>query len=119
MIGYFRFSYIPSSFFSTDSQIRITAMFLSTIFAFFGTAHATQQVFYGRFISTPQPDRLLIQSGAVLVNDTDGTGVITKTAWNVTDLEKALSQLDASKDVLVVRASEEGFFFPGFIGTNL
>jgi hypothetical protein len=43
----------------------------------------------------------------------DDNGVITNTAWNVMDLEAAISLLSAAKDVLVVRVSNNGCFFPG------
>lgn len=63
-------------------------------------ALVTSQVFYGPFLSTPEPGKLLIQSGAVLVPSNDRKGVISKTAWNVED---AISD-------------QSGLFFPEFMG---
>lgn len=77
---------------------------------------AAQQVFFGRFISTPAQDVLSIEMGAVLVNSSEGHGVIEKAVWNVTDVESALEQLGAGNNATVISAADDGFFFPGFIG---
>ncbi|KKY24434.1 putative guanine deaminase [Phaeomoniella chlamydospora] len=75
-------------------------------------------LFIGRFISTPEPNTLSIQIGAILVSPADGA--IKKVDWNVTDVESALKsfQLNAS-DVDVIQSQSEGFFFPGFIDTHI
>ena len=75
-----------------------------------------KQVFYGRFISTPNPTELYIRSGAVLVSGSNGTGVIEATVWDVQDLPSAMAKLGVSNSTPVVQASDSGFFFPGFIG---
>lgn len=74
------------------------------------------QIFLGRFISTPTPDQLLIQEGAVLVSSTDGRGFIDAVAWNVSSAEAAIAALGAASGTTVVTADDQGFFFPGFIG---
>jgi hypothetical protein len=73
-------------------------------------------VFFGRFISTPSPDQLSINTGAVLVSSSDGRGTIQNAVWNVTDAASALSTLGVASNVPVVYAANDGFFFPGFIG---
>lgn len=77
---------------------------------------STQQVFFGRFISTPSPDQLSINTGAVLVSSSDGRGTIQNAVWNVTDAATALSSLGVASNVPVIYAADDGFFFPGFIG---
>lgn len=77
----------------------------------------SQQIFLGRFISTPAPDQLLIEQGAVLVSSGDGKGFIEAVAWNVTDPAAALTALGATSGTTVVTSEDDGFFFPGFIGT--
>ena len=81
-------------------------------------SNITQQIFYGRFISTPTPDNLLIATGAVLVTSSDGTGYIQATAWDTTDPTDAAARLGVGADVPVIQAGDNGFFFPGFIGKN-
>lgn len=78
--------------------------------------NATQQIFYGRFISTPTPDKLLIQNGAVLVNSSDGKGYIVATAFNVTNPQAAAANLGVDASIPLIQAPDNGFFFPGFIG---
>ncbi|KAK6385704.1 hypothetical protein LTS17_001275 [Exophiala oligosperma] len=80
---------------------------------------AAQQVFFGRFISTPAQDVLSIEMGAVLVNSSEGHGVIEKAVWNVTDVESALEQLGAGNNATVISAADDGFFFPGFIDSHI
>lgn len=80
------------------------------------SSNNTQQVFFGRFISTPAQDVLSIETGAVLVNSSDGRGVIENAVWNVTDIGSALQQLGAGSNATVIYAADDGFFFPGFIG---
>lgn len=75
---------------------------------------AARTVYYGRFISAPTPDELLIQTGAVLVSSRDGRGIIEKADWRVTGAEDALAKFGI--EVPVVTSGEHGFFFPGFIG---
>lgn len=76
-----------------------------------------QQIFYGRFVSTPDPDTLSIQLGAVLVTSSDGRGYISKTAMDLTSPQDAAAALGVGSDVEIVYATEDGFYFPGFIGT--
>jgi hypothetical protein len=78
--------------------------------------NSTSQIFYGRFISTPNPRTLSIQNGAVLVTSSDGRGYIKAIAFNVTSPEDAAAALGASSDIAVVQAADSGFFFPGFVG---
>lgn len=80
---------------------------------------AQQQVFYGRFISTPTPDEVVIQNGAVLVSSDDGIGTIVASTWDADSLENAIQQLGAPNETVVVQSGEDGFFFPGFIGKTL
>jgi hypothetical protein len=75
-----------------------------------------KRIYYGRFISTPKPDELLIRTGAVLVDRTDGGGVIEKAIWSVNGPEDAVSKLGV--EAPVITAKETGFFFPGFIGKS-
>ena len=79
---------------------------------------ASKKVYFGRFISTPTPTELLIQSGAVLVVGGDGAGVIEEVDWEVKTEDEARERFGGGKDgeVDVVKAVEDGFFFPGFIG---
>lgn len=74
-------------------------------------------IYFGRFISTPTPDDLLIQTGAVLVSSGDGHGTIEKVDWTVNGANDALSKF--GEEVAVVTANENGFFFPGFIDTHI
>jgi hypothetical protein len=80
------------------------------------TTATTRQIFYGRFISAPTPDELVVENGAVLVVDTDGRGTIQQVAWNLTGPEEAPAALGVDDDVPVIEAADDGFFFPGFIG---
>jgi hypothetical protein len=73
-----------------------------------------KRIYFGRFISTPRPDELLIRTGAVLVDRRDGRGVIEAANWSVTGPNDAASKLGV--EAPVVAAGEDGFFFPGFIG---
>lgn len=73
-----------------------------------------ETIYFGRFISTPQPEQLLIRTGAVLVDRKDGRGVIKKADWTVNGPSDALSKLGV--DAPVVTTPESSFFFPGFIG---
>jgi hypothetical protein len=76
---------------------------------------AKKTIYFGRFISTPTPTELLIRSGAVLVAGEDGSGVIEEVDWEAKDLEEAKSKF-GMVDV-VTTGNDDGFFFPGFIGT--
>lgn len=80
-------------------------------------ANGDEQIFLGRFISTPSPNELLIQEGAVLVSSADGRGVINAVAWNVSNPTAAIAALGAGNGTPVVTSNEQGFFFPGFIGS--
>lgn len=71
-------------------------------------------IYFGRFISTPKPDQLLIRNGAVLVSSTDGRGVIEKVDWEVKTTQGAAKSFGV--DAPVVTSKDNGFFFPGFIG---
>ncbi|KEF53579.1 uncharacterized protein A1O9_10554 [Exophiala aquamarina CBS 119918] len=79
-------------------------------------SNVAQQIFLGRFISTPTPDQLSIEKGAVLVSSADGKGFIEAVAWNVTDPAAAITALGATSGTTVVTADDDSFFFPGFIG---
>jgi guanine deaminase len=74
-------------------------------------------IFFGRFISTPTPDDLLIQTGAVLVSSTDGHGTIEKVDWTVNGASDASSKF--GEEVPVVTTGENDFFFPGFIDSHI
>lgn len=74
----------------------------------------TQLIFFGRFVSTPRPNDLIIRTGAVLVSSRDGQGVIEKADWEVNGPNDAASKLGV--EAPIVTAGEGGFFFPGFIG---
>lgn len=74
----------------------------------------SKRIYFGRFISTPTRDELLIRTGAVLVDRKDGRGVIEKANWTVNGPNDAASKLGV--EAPVVTARENGFFFPGFIG---
>ncbi|KAK4946549.1 hypothetical protein LTR10_014401 [Elasticomyces elasticus] len=76
-----------------------------------------ETIYFGRFISAPQPDELLIRTGAVLVNRNDGKGVIKKADWTVTSSSDAASKFGVEAPVVV--AKDSGFFFPGFIDTHI
>ena len=84
-------------------------------------------IFYGRFVSTPTADRVVIQQGAVLVIDESdsssngaggGRGVIRKKSWEVRSVGEALEAFGVKRqDVDIVTIQDDhGFFFPGFIG---
>jgi hypothetical protein len=79
-----------------------------------GFKMAKKTVYFGRFISTPTPTELLVRSGAVLVAGEDGSGVIEAVDWEVKNPEEAKSKFGV-EDVVTTR-TEDGFFFPGFIG---
>lgn len=81
-----------------------------------GGINAAPQIFLGRFISTPAPDQLLIQQGAVLVSSGDGRGYINAVAWNVSDPAAAITALGAASGTTIITSDDHGFFFPGFIG---
>jgi hypothetical protein len=81
------------------------------------SANGGEQIFLGRFISTPTPDQLLIQDGAVLVSSADGRGVINAVAWNVSSPAAAITALGVANGTTVVTSNDQGFFFPGFIGS--
>ena len=76
---------------------------------------SSKRIYFGRFISTPSPNQLLIRNGAVLVSSRDGHGVIEKTDWTVNGPKEAMGKFGT--EVGVVTTSDQGFFFPGFIGT--
>ena len=79
-----------------------------------------KNVYYGRFISAPGAEELLIQQGAVLVSGTNGVGLIEKVDWTVTTPAEALTALGVEQaDVNFVETSEDSFFFPGFIDTHI
>ena len=80
-------------------------------------ASERRTIFFGRFISTPKPDELLIRTGAVLVSSADGRGTIEKADWTVNGPNDAASKLGV--EAPVVCASDDGFFFPGFIDTHI
>jgi hypothetical protein len=50
------------------------------------------------------------------VDRDNGRGVIEKVAWDVKSANDAVSKLGAK--ATVVSASDDGFFFPGFIGKS-
>lgn len=77
---------------------------------------AARTIYFGRFISAPKPEELLIQTGAVLVSSRDGRGVIEKVDWTVNGPNDALSKFGI--EAPVVTAHDNGFFFPGFIGKS-
>ena len=76
-----------------------------------------KQIYFGRFVSTPTPDELLIRTGAVLVSSGDGHGVIETVDWTVNGPNDAISKF--GEEVGVVTTADEGFFFPGFIDTHI
>ena len=76
-----------------------------------------QTIYYGRFIDVPSPEELRIRTGAVLVSNLDGRGVIEKADWSVNGPVDAPSRLGVEAPVVV--AAEDSFFFPGFIGRLL
>ncbi|EXJ59799.1 guanine deaminase [Cladophialophora yegresii CBS 114405] len=76
-----------------------------------------KRIYFGRFISTPRPDELLIRTGAVLVDRRDGRGVIEKVNWSVNGPNDAVSKLGVEAPVITTK--ETGFFFPGFIDTHI
>ena len=73
-----------------------------------------QTIYFGRFIDTPTSDELRIRTGAVLVSDKNGRGTILKADWTVNGPNDAASKLGV--EAPVVTTSDDGFFFPGFIG---
>jgi hypothetical protein len=82
------------------------------------------QIFFGRFISTPDPDTLLIQTGAVLVTSENGRGYINATTFDLADglnasTASVAAALGVGDDVPVttIADGDDAFFFPGFIGT--
>lgn len=75
---------------------------------------AQKTIYFGRFISTPKPDELLIRTGAVLVDRNDGRGVIEKVDWTVSSHEAARSSFEVEAPVIATK--DNGFFSPGFIG---
>ena len=79
-------------------------------------SHVFEQIFVGRFVSTPTPGQLFIEQGAILVSGADGRGFIKAIAWNVSDGTTAASALGVDSGTTVVTAGDNGFFFPGFIG---
>ena len=72
-------------------------------------------IYFGRFIETPSADEIRIRVGAVLVNSKDGRGTIEKVDWTVNGPNDAASKMGV--EAPVVTAKDDGFFFPGFIGT--
>ena len=75
------------------------------------------QVFFGRFISTPTKDELQITEGAILVSGGKEGGVILTSAWGIKKLKQALKALGVEEEeVEIYQTGEQGFFFPGFIG---
>ncbi|OCT47583.1 putative guanine deaminase [Cladophialophora carrionii] len=76
-----------------------------------------KRIYFGRFISTPKPDELLIRTGAVLVDRRDGHGVIEKVNWSVNGPNDAVSKLGVEAPVITTK--DTGFFFPGFIDTHI
>jgi len=83
----------------------------------FAERMAARTIYFGRFISAPKPDGLLIKIGAVLVSSRDGRGVIEKVDWTVNGPNDALSKFGI--EVPVITAHDDGFFFPGFIGKSI
>jgi hypothetical protein len=75
---------------------------------------AQKTIYFGRFIDTPSANDLRIRTGAVLVSSNDGRGVIEKADWTVNGPNDAASKFGV--EAPVVTASDQGFFFPGFIG---
>jgi len=73
-----------------------------------------ETIYFGRFISAPRPDDLLIRTGAVLVDRSDSRGLIKKTDWTVKSPSDATSKFGVEAPVVI--AKDNGFFFPGFIG---
>src|SRR5689334_4960354 len=69
---------------------------------------AAPQIFFGRFISTPTPDQLLIQQGAVLVSSGDGKGFINAVAWNVSDPGAAITALGAASGTTIITSDDQG-----------
>lgn len=77
----------------------------------------TKVLLYGRFISAPGPEELLIKEGALLVSSDDGHGIIEKVNWDVRDVKDAMEGFGVKDgDVKVYETGAEGFWFPGFIG---
>ncbi|KIX07224.1 guanine deaminase [Rhinocladiella mackenziei CBS 650.93] len=76
-----------------------------------------ETIYFGRFISTPKPEELLIRTGAVLVNKKNGRGVIERADWTVNGPNDAISKFGV--EAPVVTTKENGFFFPGFIDTHI
>jgi guanine deaminase len=78
-------------------------------------------IFYGRFISTPDPSTLSIQPNmAILVTTYNGRGVIAATAQNVSRPEDAAAALGVSTSTQIITpTTNNSFFFPGFIDTHI
>lgn len=77
---------------------------------------AQEIIYFGRFVSTPTPDELQIRTGAVLVDSSDGKGIIQKADWTVASPDDAIIKFGVKAPVVI--AKENGFFFPGFIGKS-
>lgn len=73
-------------------------------------------IYFGRFVSTPTSDELQCRTGAVLVDKSDGKGIIQKADWTITSPGDAISKFGVKAPVVI--AKENGFFFPGFIGKS-
>jgi hypothetical protein len=76
-----------------------------------------ETIYFGRFVSAPTPNELLIRTGAVLVDSKNGKGVITKADWTIDGPDGAVSKFGV--EAPVVTSKDNGFFFPGFIGRYL
>ena len=81
------------------------------------TAMVKKTIYCGRFASTPTPSDVVIRFGAVLVVGDDGIGVIEDVDWEVKSAAEAQDKF--GQEVEIVTATEDGFFFPGFIGKDL
>ncbi|KAK5081977.1 hypothetical protein LTR05_007119 [Lithohypha guttulata] len=77
-------------------------------------------IFFGRFISAPGPESLLIRQGAVLVSSSNGHGVLEKTDWTLITPAAAFKAFGVEEqDVDFHQTMNNGFFFPGFIDTHI
>ncbi|KAK5328396.1 hypothetical protein LTR93_002181 [Exophiala xenobiotica] len=76
-----------------------------------------ETIYFGRFVSAPTPNELLIRTGAVLVDSKNGKGVITKADWTIDGPDGAVSKFGV--EAPVVTSKDNGFFFPGFIDTHI
>ena len=85
------------------------------------TESSGPQIFYGRFVSTPDPNTLSIQENmAVLVTNTNGRGIISGIAQNVAHSSDAAAALGVSASTSIITPStDDSFFFPGFIDTHI